>query len=174
VLMNYTTMYVMCVCGWYRYKKYSVLIFTVCSSWYLIFLLTTTCTYFLQLLSVYTKCIGSQEMWRNMWTPVILHSNREKDGSIQCEYDRTLSAIRPSYYMHWNYGLYKLVTLNTDKGSFKHRFLSAVKPVNSKKVLLCQTYKYTKQIMALKYCKHINSAMKFIVAMSLSSYLYVI
>jgi len=26
-----------------------------------------------------------------MPTPVILHPNREKDGSIQCEYDRTFS-----------------------------------------------------------------------------------
>jgi len=56
-----------------------------------------------------------------MPTPVIVHCNREKDGSIQCECDRPVSHIR-LISAAMKYVLCTLVTVIMDRDCLKHSF----------------------------------------------------
>jgi hypothetical protein len=57
-----------------------------------------------------------------MPTPVILHPNKQNDGSIQCECDRTLLSHKTNTLAALKYVICKLVTVIMYRDCLKHSF----------------------------------------------------
>ena len=72
-----------------------------------------------------------------------------------------------------NYGLCTLVTVIIDEECLKQFYCERWKQ-STVKIFSCAKHTNAEQIMSLKYHKKVNSTIKFVVAMSLSSCLYVI